>query len=46
MTSIDNSPGHGIDAKLAPKMKNLHDKIDGLIKKVDRTKDETIEYRD
>lgn len=45
MTSVDNSPGHGIDAKLAPKMKNLHDKIDGLIKKMEKTKDETITFK-
>ena len=45
MTSIDNSPGHGIDAKLAPKMKGLHEKIDQLIKKIDKTKVEALEFQ-
>lgn len=46
MTSVDNSPGHGVDAKLAPKMKSLHDKIDGLIKKMETTKDETVAFKE
>lgn len=45
MTSIDNQPGHGIDAQLAPKMKNLHSNIDALIKKIDKTKEEAIEFQ-
>lgn len=45
MTSIDNQPGHGIDSKLAPKMKGLHEKIDQLIKKVDKTKEEALEFQ-
>jgi hypothetical protein len=44
-TSVDNSPGHGIDAKLAPKMKNLHSNIDSLIRKVDATKEETLQFK-
>lgn len=45
MTSVDNQPGHGIDGKLAPKMKGLHAKIDELIKKVDRSKEETVKFQ-
>lgn len=45
MTSVDNQPGHGIDAQLAPKMKNLHTNIDALIKKIDKTKEEAIEFQ-
>ena len=44
-TSVDNSPGHGIDSKLPPKMKNLHAIIDALIRKVDSTKEETLQFK-
>lgn len=45
MTSVDNQPGHGIDGQLPPKMKSLHANIDALIKKIDKTKDEAIEFQ-
>ena len=46
MTAVDSSPAVGIDRRMAPSLKKLHNKVDDLVQHIDNLKTQAMDFKE